>query len=92
MRFHGFADRVHRSRSLVPLGEYFQDCFAPPGILGKIRTDILDNKNNWLVNIALQNVTPDQRRVSDENYGRKDSPCEAGVKQVFKGGRRKGNV
>jgi len=36
---------------LIPLGEYFPhqddylDCFAPPELLGKIGTDILDNKN-----------------------------------------------
>jgi len=93
MRFHGITDDAQFKTAesiLIPLGEYFQiqddylDCFAPPELLGKIGTDILDNKNSWVVNIALQNVTPEQRRILDENYGRKDSACEARVKQVFK--------
>ena len=93
MRFHGITDDAQfklAERILIPLGEYFQiqddylDCFAPPEKLGKIGTDILDNKNSWVVNIALQNVTPEQRRILDENYGRKDGACEARVKQIFK--------
>jgi len=93
MRFHGITNDAEfkiAENILIPLGEYFQiqddylDCFAPPDVLGKIGTDILDNKNSWVVNIALQSVTPEQRRTLDENYGRKDSVCEAHVKQVFK--------
>ncbi|KAF9516975.1 hypothetical protein BS47DRAFT_1375827 [Hydnum rufescens UP504] len=74
---------------LIPLGEYFQvqndylDCFAPPEKLGKIGTDILENKNTWVVNVALLHTTPAQRKILDENYGRKDSECERRVKEVF---------
>ncbi|KAF2402664.1 ERG20 farnesyl diphosphate synthase [Trichodelitschia bisporula] len=74
---------------LIPMGEYFQvqddylDNFADPEVLGKIGTDIQDNKCSWLVNQALKLVTPEQRRVLNENYGRKDKASEAKVKALF---------
>ncbi|CAG7850729.1 Farnesyl pyrophosphate synthase Short=FPP synthase; Short=FPS; AltName: Full=(2E,6E)-farnesyl diphosphate synthase; AltName: Full=Dimethylallyltranstransferase; AltName: Full=Farnesyl diphosphate synthase; AltName: Full=Geranyltranstransferase [Serendipita indica DSM 11827] len=74
---------------LIPIGEYFQvqddylDCFGTPEQIGKVGTDILDNKCSWNVNIALQRASPEQRKILDENYGRKDSACEARVKAVF---------
>ncbi|KAF9516970.1 hypothetical protein BS47DRAFT_1390291 [Hydnum rufescens UP504] len=92
MHFHGISNPEQfalAQKILIPLGEYFQvqddylDCFAPPEKLGKIGTDILDNKNSWVVNVALQHVTPSQRKILDENYGRKDSECERRVKEVF---------
>lgn len=74
---------------LIPMGEYFQaqddylDNFADPSVLGKIGTDIQDNKCSWLVNQALQKVTPEQRAILDANYGRKDAECEQKVKVVY---------
>ncbi|KAJ7067809.1 farnesyl-diphosphate synthase [Mycena amicta] len=75
---------------LIPLGEYFQiqddflDFSAPPEILGKIGTDIVDNKCSWCINTALAVVTPEQRAVLDSNYGKKNDPAaEARVKEVF---------
>ena len=74
---------------LIPLGEYFQaqddflDVYGSPETIGKIGTDIQDNKCSWVVNQALQRATPEQRKVLDENYGRKDKSMEAKVKQVF---------
>jgi len=75
---------------LIPMGEYFQvqddylDAFADPKALGKIGTDILDNKCSWLINKALEIVNPDQRKLLDENYGRKDSAAETKVKQLYR--------
>lgn len=49
---------------LIPLGEYFQvqddwlDYSAPPEVLGKIGTDIVDNKCSWVVNTALLLTSP----------------------------------
>jgi farnesyl diphosphate synthase len=75
---------------LIPLGEYFQvqddylDCYGDPEHIGKIGTDIQDNKCGWLVNKALELLTPEQRALLDENYGRKDSACENKVKDLYK--------
>ncbi|KAH7922239.1 hypothetical protein BV22DRAFT_1106728 [Leucogyrophana mollusca] len=74
---------------LIPLGEYFQvqddylDYSGTPEQIGKIGTDIVDNKCSWCVNVALAHATPAQRAVLDENYGRKDSAKEAKVKALF---------
>ena len=74
---------------LIALGEYFQiqddylDAFGDPAIIGKIGTDIKDNKCSWLINQALLRCAPEQRKVLDENYGRKDDKKEAQVKGLF---------
>ncbi|SPO06020.1 probable Farnesyl pyrophosphate synthase [Cephalotrichum gorgonifer] len=74
---------------LIPLGEYFQiqddylDNFGNPDHIGKIGTDIKDNKCSWLVNLALDIATPEQRKVLEENYGRKDDEKEAAVKKLY---------
>jgi len=69
---------------LIPIGEYFQiqddflDFAAPPEALGKIGTDIVDNKCSWCINIVLELCTPEQRLVLDRNYGRRGD-IEAGA-------------
>ena len=74
---------------LIPMGEYFQiqddylDAYADQETLGKIGTDIQDNKCSWLVNQALRKASPEQRKILDENYCRKDAKCEQKVKQVY---------
>lgn len=74
---------------LIPIGEYFQvqddylDAFADPLVLGKIGTDIQDNKCSWLVNQALQRCSSDQRKVLQENYGRKSEEHEKVVKLLY---------
>ncbi|KAL3229946.1 Farnesyl pyrophosphate synthase [Nakaseomyces bracarensis] len=74
---------------LIPLGEYFQiqddylDCFGTPEQIGKIGTDIQDNKCSWIVNKALQLANAEQRKILDENYGRKDAACEEKCKVIF---------
>lgn len=74
---------------LIPMGEYFQvqddylDNFGLPEHIGKIGTDIMDNKCSWLVNQALAICTPEQRKILEENYGRKDKECEAIIKKLY---------
>ncbi|ORZ25217.1 farnesyl pyrophosphate synthase [Absidia repens] len=74
---------------LIPLGEYFQiqddylDCYGDPAFIGKIGTDIQDNKCSWLVNQALAKANPEQRKVLDENYGKKDAEAEAKIKALY---------
>jgi farnesyl diphosphate synthase len=52
---------------LLPLVEYFQiqddylDYAGTPEQIGKIGTDILDNKCSWCINAALARATPAQR-------------------------------
>ncbi|ODQ82313.1 hypothetical protein BABINDRAFT_55849 [Babjeviella inositovora NRRL Y-12698] len=75
---------------LIPLGEYFQiqddflDCFGKPEDIGKIGTDIKDNKCSWVVNTALKLATPEQRHILDTNYGIKNDKTEAVCKQLFR--------
>ncbi|KAI9807108.1 MAG: hypothetical protein M1825_005825 [Sarcosagium campestre] len=74
---------------LIPLGEYFQaqddylDNFGAPETIGKIGTDIQDNKCSWLINQALQRVNAEQRKILEQNYGQKDAANEAEVKKIF---------
>ncbi|CAM1508231.1 Fc.00g050790.m01.CDS01 [Cosmosporella sp. VM-42] len=74
---------------LIPLGEYFQiqddflDNFGLPEHIGKIGTDIKDNKCSWLVNQALTVATPEQRKILEQNYGQKDDEKEKVVKKLY---------
>ncbi|SJM84714.1 probable Farnesyl pyrophosphate synthase [Zygosaccharomyces bailii] len=74
---------------LIPLGEYFQiqddylDCYGTPEQIGKIGTDIQDNKCSWIINKALQLASPEQRKILDENYGKKGAQYEEKCKEVF---------
>ncbi|KAF9358990.1 Farnesyl pyrophosphate synthetase [Mortierella sp. NVP85] len=74
---------------LLPLGEYFQiqddylDCYGDPETIGKIGTDIEDNKCSWLINQALAKATPEQRKILDENYGRRAQENVRAVKAVY---------
>ncbi|CAM9995312.1 unnamed protein product [Phaeothamnion confervicola] len=60
------------------IGEYFQiqddflDCYGDPELIGKVGTDIQDNKCSWLVVQALDCASPDQRKVLVDNYGQHD--------------------
>jgi len=75
---------------LLPLGEYFQiqddylDFAGTPEQIGKIGTDIMDNKCSWCINTTLAHANPTQRAILDANYGRKDSEAEARVKEIFR--------
>ncbi len=74
---------------LIPTGEYFQvqddylDCYGAEADIGKKGTDIVDNKCGWVINEALEHANPQQRKLLDECYGRKDDEKEAEVKKVF---------
>jgi farnesyl diphosphate synthase len=75
---------------LIPLGEYFQvqddvlDYSGTPEQIGKVGTDIIDNKCSWPVNLALSLANPAQRKLLDENYGKKDAEAEKRVKELYK--------
>lgn len=87
---HATPQNLKQARDiLIPMGEYFQvqddylDNYADPDTLGKIGTDIQDNKCSWLVNQALKRATKDQRALLEENYGRKNKENEAKVKALY---------
>ncbi|KAF9432132.1 Farnesyl pyrophosphate synthetase [Entomortierella beljakovae] len=93
MRMAGIQDESaykQAEKILLPLGQYFQiqddylDCYGDPITIGKIGTDIEDNKCCWLINKALTKVTPAQRKILDENYGKKDPANVQAVKDVYK--------
>lgn len=74
---------------LLIMGEYFQiqddylDCYGSPEVIGKIGTDIQDNKCSWLVVQALAVATPKQRKVLEENYGKHDAARVNKVKKLY---------
>ena len=75
---------------LVPLCEYFQiqddylDYAGTPEQIGKIGTDIVDNKCSWCINTALVLANPTRRAVLDAKYGRKNPEAERRAKEVFR--------
>uniref|UniRef100_A0A7S0WQW2 Farnesyl pyrophosphate synthase n=1 Tax=Pyramimonas obovata TaxID=1411642 RepID=A0A7S0WQW2_9CHLO len=72
------------------IGEYFQiqddylDCYGDPEVIGKVGTDIEDNKCSWLVCKALLLADKKQLEVLKANYGREEKGKVAKVKQLFK--------
>nr|CAG8434514.1 6216_t:CDS:10 [Entrophospora candida] len=92
MRMTGIKDEKAYQQAqdvLLPLGEYFQiqddylDCFGDPKVIGKIGTDIEDNKCSWLINQALAKANPEQRKLLDENYGKKDPKNVEVIKRIY---------
>lgn len=77
---------------LLKIGEYFQvqddylDCYGEPEVIGKIGTDIQDNKCSWLVIQALHKTqdNPEQRKILMENYGKQDEDKVQKVRQLYK--------
>jgi len=74
---------------LLIMGEYFQvqddylDCYGSPEVIGKIGTDIQDNKCSWLVVTALNKATAAQRAVLEANYGYKNKKKETTIKKLY---------
>ncbi|XP_033753013.1 farnesyl pyrophosphate synthase-like [Pecten maximus] len=75
---------------LLKMGIFYQiqddylDCFGDPKVMGKIGTDIQDNKCSWLILQALSKVTQQQRQILEENYGQAEEEKVLNVKAVYK--------
>lgn len=54
---------------LIEIGRFFQiqddylSCFGNSNVCGKDDTDIQEGKCTWFVVVALQRVTPEQRKI-----------------------------
>eukprot|EP00275_Glaucocystis_incrassata_P002029 EC124598.1.p1 GENE.EC124598.1~~EC124598.1.p1 ORF type:complete len:163 (+),score=26.89 EC124598.1:72-491(+) len=74
---------------LLVMGEYFQvqddylDCYGDPKTIGKIGTDIEDNKCGWLIVQALQIASLEQRAILESNYAKEDPESVVQVKKVY---------
>lgn len=71
------------------MGEFFQvqddylDCYADAKVLGKVGTDIQDNKCGWLVCQALMIASKSQLEVIHEHYGRHSEESIAKIKELY---------
>jgi len=82
---------LHRQAKtiLFEMGHFFQvqddflDCFGDPKVTGKIGTDIRDGKCSWLAVVALQRITPDQRQVLEDHYGKPFPESEDAVRNLY---------
>jgi len=68
---------------LFQVQDDYLDCYGAPEVIGKIGTDIYDNKCGWLINKALLICSPAQKVVLEANYAKKDKECEKKVKAVY---------
>ncbi|XP_034940185.1 farnesyl pyrophosphate synthase [Chelonus insularis] len=93
MDFAGITDpEMHRQAKtiLLEIGHFFQvqddylDCYGDSKRTGKITgTDIKEGKCTWLAVVALQRVTPSQRKIFEECYGYNDDEKVARIKQLY---------
>jgi len=93
MHMAGVSDEKTHQRAkniLLKMGHFFQvqddylDCYGSPEIIGKIGTDIQDNKCSWLIVTALTHADAGQVEVLEKNYGRHDESSVNKVKAVYK--------
>ncbi|XP_069506153.1 farnesyl pyrophosphate synthase isoform X2 [Ambystoma mexicanum] len=85
----GEEEHEHAKAILLEMGEFFQiqddflDCYGDPTVIGKIGTDIQVNKCSWLIVEALKRVSPDQRKILEENYGQDNPEKVSRVKLLY---------
>ncbi|XP_025997314.1 farnesyl pyrophosphate synthase isoform X2 [Solenopsis invicta] len=92
MHFAGIKNpEMFRQAKIIALeiGHMFQvqddylDCFGDTEICGKNGIDIQDGKCTWLIVVALQRATFEQRKILEECYGVADPEKIKRVKKLF---------
>ncbi|KAH9979426.1 farnesyl diphosphate synthase [Lactifluus volemus] len=71
------------THQILTITNDYLDYAGTPDQIGKVGTDIMDNKCSWCINKALAHASDRQRRILEINYGHKDPAMEARVKEVF---------
>ncbi|KAK3787577.1 hypothetical protein RRG08_025908 [Elysia crispata] len=93
MHMAGISDEESHEEAkkiLLLMGHFFQvqddylDCYGDPEVIGKIGTDIEDNKCGWLAVTALELATEEQREQLKSCYGRPDEDDINKVKAIYK--------
>ncbi|KAI4503514.1 hypothetical protein M0802_001736 [Mischocyttarus mexicanus] len=93
MYFAGIKDpEMHRQAQtiLLEMGHFYQvqddflDCYGNPEVTGKNNSgDIQEGKCSWLIVVALQRATPEQRKILEECYGFEDPEKVRQVKRLY---------
>ncbi|XP_033175587.1 farnesyl pyrophosphate synthase isoform X1 [Bombus impatiens] len=92
MSFAGITDpEMYRQAKtiLLEMGHLFQvkddylDCYGSIEDIGKTGTDIAEGKCSWLIVVALQRATPEQKKIFEECYGQSDVEKVNRVKQLY---------
>ena len=73
-----------RLGQFIPIQDDYLDCYGAPEVIGKVGTDIEDNKCSWLVVQAMTRCSPEQRAVIEANYGQNDPAKVATIKALYK--------
>ena len=74
----------HSHSLLFQAQDDYLDCFGDPEVIGKIGTDIEDNKCGWLICKGLEKMSDQQKQVVAENYGKKDAACVSRIKALYR--------
>ncbi|XP_076882571.1 farnesyl diphosphate synthase 2-like [Bidens hawaiensis] len=89
IRGEKLSDHVQVKDILVKMGIYFSvqddyiDAYGDPKVMGKDGTDIENFKCSWLVVKALDLANEEQKKILNENYGRKDPTKVMKVKELY---------
>ena len=80
---HEEAQRMGSDGSLfLQYNNDFYDAYPGPG--SSMGTDIPEGRVTWLICRALEMASPEQKKILEQNYGKKDKKCIKAVKKVYR--------